>query len=235
MQHKVIDAKDVVIRFAGDSGDGMQLTGTLFANLSAVYGNGLSTFPDYPAEIRAPKGTVAGVSGFQVHIGSHKVNTPGDFCDMLVAMNPAALKANAKDICVKEAKGKEDVAKAELEAQYKPSPKATQKVAEARADAAYSVAKEKCDDLKGNEKDVCQKDAKAAQVKAKEDAKVAAAQAKPADNAAEKGAAVAEARKDANAEKNDANYKAAKERCDALSGDAKSKCVDDMKRMYGKS
>lgn len=96
MQHRVIDAKDVVIRFAGDSGDGMQLTGTLFANLSAVYGNGLSTFPDYPAEIRAPKGTVAGVSGFQVHIGSGKVNTPGDFCDMLVAMNPAALKANAK-------------------------------------------------------------------------------------------------------------------------------------------
>ena len=96
MQHKVIDINDVVIRFAGDSGDGMQLTGTLFANMSAVYGNGLSTFPDYPAEIRAPKGTVAGVSGFQVHIGSHKVNTPGDFCDMLVAMNPAALKANAK-------------------------------------------------------------------------------------------------------------------------------------------
>lgn len=96
MQHKVIDTKDVVIRFAGDSGDGMQLTGTLFANLSAIYGNGLSTFPDYPAEIRAPKGTVAGVSGFQVHIGSGKVNTPGDFCDMLVAMNPAALKANAK-------------------------------------------------------------------------------------------------------------------------------------------
>jgi 2-oxoglutarate ferredoxin oxidoreductase subunit alpha len=96
MQHRVIDAKDVVIRFAGDSGDGMQLTGTLFANLSAIYGNGLSTFPDYPAEIRAPKGTVAGVSGFQVHIGSGKVSTPGDFCDMLVAMNPAALKANAK-------------------------------------------------------------------------------------------------------------------------------------------
>ena len=96
MEHKVIDTSDVVIRFAGDSGDGMQLTGTLFANMSAVYGNGLATFPDYPAEIRAPKGTVTGVSGFQVHIGSHKVNTPGDFCDMLVAMNPAALKANAK-------------------------------------------------------------------------------------------------------------------------------------------
>ena len=96
MQHKVIDAKDVVIRFAGDSGDGMQLTGSLFADMSAIYGNGLSTFPDYPAEIRAPHGTVSGVSGFAVHIGSDKVSTPGDFCDLLVAMNPAALKANAK-------------------------------------------------------------------------------------------------------------------------------------------
>ena len=96
MQHKVIDTKDVVIRFAGDSGDGMQLTGSLFADMSAIYGNGLSTFPDYPAEIRAPHGTVSGVSGFQVHIGSEEVNTPGDFCDMLIAMNPAALKANAK-------------------------------------------------------------------------------------------------------------------------------------------
>ena len=96
MQHKVIDTKDVVIRFAGDSGDGMQLTGSLFADMSAVLGNGLSTFPDYPAEIRAPHGTVSGVSGFQVHISSTKISTPGDFCDMLVAMNPAALKANAK-------------------------------------------------------------------------------------------------------------------------------------------
>ncbi len=96
MNHKVIDAKDVVIRFAGDSGDGMQLTGTLFADASALYGNEISTFPDYPAEIRAPQGTVSGVSGFQVHFGSEGVNTPGDFCDVLVAMNPAALKANAK-------------------------------------------------------------------------------------------------------------------------------------------
>ena len=96
MQHKVIDTKDVVIRFAGDSGDGMQLTGSLFADMSAVFGNELSTFPDYPAEIRAPHGTVSGVSGFQVHIGSEQVMTPGDFCDLLVAMNPAALKANAK-------------------------------------------------------------------------------------------------------------------------------------------
>ncbi len=96
MQHKVIDVKDVVIRFAGDSGDGMQLTGSLFADMSAVYGNGLSTFPDFPAEIRAPHGTVSGVSGFTVHIGSGHISTPGDFCDMLVAMNPAALKTNAK-------------------------------------------------------------------------------------------------------------------------------------------
>ncbi|MBR0299675.1 MAG: 2-oxoacid:acceptor oxidoreductase subunit alpha [Bacteroidales bacterium] len=96
MQHRIVDVKDVVIRFAGDSGDGMQLTGSLFADMSAVYGNGLSTFPDYPAEIRAPQGTVSGVSGFQVHIGAENVTTPGDFCDMLVAMNPAALMANAK-------------------------------------------------------------------------------------------------------------------------------------------
>ena len=87
---------DVVIRFSGDSGDGMQLTGTLFSNTSALIGNGISTFPDYPAEIRAPQGTVAGVSGFQVHIGSARVANPGDYCDVLVAMNPAALKANRK-------------------------------------------------------------------------------------------------------------------------------------------
>lgn len=87
---------DVVIRFSGDSGDGMQLTGTLFSETSALVGNGISTFPDYPAEIRAPQGTVAGVSGFQVHFGSERVTNPGDYCDVLVAMNPAALKANRK-------------------------------------------------------------------------------------------------------------------------------------------
>ena len=93
---KPIDLTDVVIRFSGDSGDGMQLTGTLFSDTSALLGNGISTFPDYPAEIRAPQGTVAGVSGFQVHIGARRVNNPGDYCDVLVAMNPAALKANRK-------------------------------------------------------------------------------------------------------------------------------------------
>ncbi len=92
----MISANDITIRFSGDSGDGMQLTGTLFSDAAAFMGNGVQTFPDYPSEIRAPQGTVAGVSGFQVRIGSSRVNTPGDYCDTLVAMNPAALKANAK-------------------------------------------------------------------------------------------------------------------------------------------
>ncbi len=93
---KVIERDEVVVRFSGDSGDGMQLTGTLFSNTSAILGNDISTFPDYPAEIRAPQGTIGGVSGFQVHFGHTEVYTPGDFADVLVAMNPAALKANAQ-------------------------------------------------------------------------------------------------------------------------------------------
>jgi 2-oxoglutarate ferredoxin oxidoreductase subunit alpha len=93
---EVIEREEVVIRFSGDSGDGMQLTGTLFSDTAALFGNDLSTFPDYPAEIRAPQGTVGGVSGFQVHLGHSEINTPGDFSDVLVAMNPAAVKANAK-------------------------------------------------------------------------------------------------------------------------------------------
>ncbi|MDE5623134.1 MAG: 2-oxoacid:acceptor oxidoreductase family protein, partial [Alistipes sp.] len=95
-QHSVQELQDVVIRFSGDSGDGMQLTGTLFSDTSALMGNGISTFPDYPAEIRAPQGTVAGVSGFQVHFGDRRELNPGDYCDVLVAMNPAALKATRK-------------------------------------------------------------------------------------------------------------------------------------------
>ncbi|MDE5835702.1 MAG: 2-oxoacid:acceptor oxidoreductase family protein, partial [Paramuribaculum sp.] len=83
----------VVVRFSGDSGDGMQLAGNIFTNVSAGIGNQVSTFPDYPAEIRAPQGSLGGVSGFQVSVGT-KVHTPGDHCDVLVAMNPAALKQN---------------------------------------------------------------------------------------------------------------------------------------------
>lgn len=88
----------VVVRFSGDSGDGMQLTGTQFTNASAIAGNDISTFPDFPAEIRAPAGTLAGVSGFQVNLSSHEIFTPGDTTDVLVAMNPAALAANLPDL-----------------------------------------------------------------------------------------------------------------------------------------
>ena len=90
----VKELEQVVVRFSGDSGDGMQLAGNIFSTVSATVGNDISTFPDYPADIRAPQGSLTGVSGFQVHIGAEKVYTPGDKCDVLVAMNAAALKTN---------------------------------------------------------------------------------------------------------------------------------------------
>lgn len=93
---EVKELDQVVVRFSGDSGDGMQLAGNIFSTVSATVGNGISTFPDYPADIRAPQGSLTGVSGFQVHIGSGKVYTPGDQCDVLVAMNAAALKTQYK-------------------------------------------------------------------------------------------------------------------------------------------
>ncbi|HHH55396.1 MAG TPA: 2-oxoacid:acceptor oxidoreductase subunit alpha [Bacteroidetes bacterium] len=92
------ELKNVVIRFVGDSGDGMQLTGTQFSATSALLGNDIATFPNYPSEIRAPQGTVYGVSGFQVHIGESSIHTPGDDVDVLVAMNPAALKTNLSSV-----------------------------------------------------------------------------------------------------------------------------------------
>lgn len=91
-QLEVKELDQVVVRFSGDSGDGMQLAGNIFSTVSAIVGNGISTFPDYPSDIRAPQGSLTGVSGFQVHIGEGKVYTPGDACDVLVAMNAAALK-----------------------------------------------------------------------------------------------------------------------------------------------
>lgn len=93
---KVIEMEGAVVKFVGDSGDGMQLIGTLFSETVAIDGNDLATFPDYPAEIRAPHNTIAGVSGFQVHFGSQRIYSSGDLCDVLVAMNPASLKANLK-------------------------------------------------------------------------------------------------------------------------------------------
>ena len=95
-QLEIKELSDVVVRFSGDSGDGMQLAGNIFSTVSATVGNSISTFPDYPADIRAPQGSLTGVSGFQVHIGAGKVYTPGDKCDVLVAMNAAALKTQYK-------------------------------------------------------------------------------------------------------------------------------------------
>jgi 2-oxoglutarate ferredoxin oxidoreductase subunit alpha len=98
VKHRVEELDSVVVRFAGDSGDGMQLAGTQFTNASAIFGNDISTLPDFPAEIRAPAGTLAGVSGFQINFSSHDIYTPGDLVNTLVVMNPAALKTNLKDL-----------------------------------------------------------------------------------------------------------------------------------------
>src|SRR5256886_12422173 len=97
-KHKTEKIEQAVIRFAGDSGDGMQITGSQFTNTVALYGNDIATFPDFPAEIRAPAGTLPGVSGYQLHFSSSDVYTPGDAVDALIAMNPAALKVNIADL-----------------------------------------------------------------------------------------------------------------------------------------
>lgn len=118
---EIKDVADVVVRFSGDSGDGMQLAGNIFSTVSATVGNGISTFPDYPADIRAPQGSLTGVSGFQVHIGEGNVYTPGDECDVLVAMNAAALKTQyryakpqATIIIDTDSFGKKDLEKAQF-------------------------------------------------------------------------------------------------------------------------
>jgi 2-oxoglutarate ferredoxin oxidoreductase subunit alpha len=97
-EHQIEELERVTIRFAGDSGDGMQLTGTQFTRTAAVFGNDLATLPDFPAEIRAPAGSLPGVSGFQISFASTEIYTPGDRPDVLVAMNPAALKTNLGDL-----------------------------------------------------------------------------------------------------------------------------------------
>ena len=120
-QLEVKELDQVVVRFSGDSGDGMQLAGNIFSTVSATVGNGISTFPDFPADIRAPQGSLTGVSGFQVHIGAGKVYTPGDKCDVLVAMNAAALKTqyryakpNATIIIDTDSFGPKDLEKAQF-------------------------------------------------------------------------------------------------------------------------
>jgi len=138
---------------------------------------------------------------------------------------------NAKDICLAEANGKEKVAKADAEAAYKNTPKALEDARVTRAEAAHSVAKEKCDDLSANSKDVCVKEADAALVKAKADAKVDRVAADTKDDSAMK---QADARRQAAEDKRDADYKVAAEKCDALSGPAKNTCISDAKLRYGK-
>ncbi|MEO6410230.1 MAG: hypothetical protein ABIO45_15960 [Burkholderiaceae bacterium] len=133
----------------------------------------------------------------------------------------SSLAGNAKDICQEEAKGKEKVARAEVEYQYTGKPADNYKLAVAKADAAYEVAKEKCDDLAGNPKDVCVKEAKAAHISAKADAKSVKT--------------VVTSRADAVDEKRDAQYKVAAEKCDSLSGDAKTSCIKTAKSRYGKT
>ena len=133
----------------------------------------------------------------------------------------SSMKANAKDICVEEAKGKEKVARAELEYSYTGKPGDQNKVLVAKAKSVYAVAKEKCDDQTGNAKDVCVQQAKAAETKALADAKM--------------GKEIGEAKKDAAEDKRDADYKVAAEKCDALSGDAKSSCVTAAKARFGKA
>ena len=131
----------------------------------------------------------------------------------------ASRTANAKDICIEEAKAKEKVARAELEYGYTGKPTDQTKVQVAKAEAAYAVAKERCDDQAGNAKDVCVKEAKAAETRALADAKM--------------GKEIGEAKKDAAADKLDASYKVALEKCDALAGDAKTQCVASAKRQFG--
>lgn len=152
-----------------------------------------------------------------------------------------ALAKNAKDICVAEAKGKGKVAEAELEAEYKPTAKTHNAVRVAKAEAAYKVSMERCDDRAGNDKDVCVKEAKAAKVHAESDAEARltttkakmAADEKSADANAKASAIRTEARQDAAGEKNDADYAVAKEKCDSLSGDTKDRCVNDAKVRFG--
>ncbi|MBT9505426.1 hypothetical protein [Rhodoferax sp.] len=155
----------------------------------------------------------------------------------------ATLSGNTKDVCVLEAKGKEKIAKAELQASYKPSVKNAYEVRVAKADATYAVAKEKCDDLAGNAKDVCVKEAKATQVAAKADAKAQmkvtdankAADEKSSDARAKASSETLDARNQAATDKLDAQYKVEKEKCDTFSGNAKDNCLAQAKVRFGKS
>ncbi len=172
---------------------------------------------------------------------THKANIAGEYKSAIAGCGSFA--ANAKDVCMVEARGRENIAKAELEARYKPAQKADYQVRVAKAEAGYAVAREKCDDKAGNVKDVCLKEAKSAETAAKADAK---AQLKTSDAnkvANEKSAKAytkadkksVDARQDAAADKRDAEYAVAKEKCDTYASDAKDSCIASAKARYGKS
>jgi len=143
----------------------------------------------------------------------------------------SARSGNAKDICLEQAKGKEAIAKADAEAAYKNTPKAREEASVVRAEANYNIAKQRCDDLSGNAKDVCLKDANASLVAAKADAKVDRVASDTQQESAKK---MAEARQEAAADRRQADYKAALERCDSLNGPPKDTCISDAKLRYGK-
>jgi hypothetical protein len=184
------------------------------------------------AQTYAPKTTVASTSAAMTKEGYAQAKKDADAQYKIDKERCSSLSGNAKDICLAEAKGKDDIARAEAAAAYENTPKTRENARIAHAEAAYKVSKEKCDDLAGNQKDVCIKEAKAALVRAKADAKVDRVAMDTRKDAAAK---QADASNEANADKRDADYKVAIEKCDALAGPAKDACIGNAKAQFGKS
>ena len=183
------------------------------------------------AQTYAPKTAVASASSMSKE-GYAQAKKDADAQYKIDKERCSSLSGNAKDICMAEAKGKDDIARAEAAAAYENTPKTRENARVAHADASYKVSIEKCDDLAGNPKDVCIKEAKAALVRAKADAKVDRVAMDTRKDASTK---QADASKEANADKRDADYKVAIEKCDTFSGPAKEACVGNAKLQYGKS
>ena len=218
-------ASDVVLEPKGKNMSKLLIALFVAAGLGVA---GCATQRDAPMAAAKPMAPVAPISkdayDTAVKNAEAQFKTDKDAC--------SSRSGNAKDICLAEANSKEKVAKADAEAAYKNTPKAREDMRDARAEATYNVAKQKCDALSGNPKDVCVKEADAALVKAKADAKVDRVAADTQKDAATK---QADAAKDANADKRNADYKVAIEKCDAFAGPAKDTCVSNAKAQYGKS
>ena len=184
------------------------------------------------AQTYAPKTTLASASSSLTKEGYAQAKKDADAQYKVDKERCSSLSGNAKDICMAEAKGKDDIARAEAAAAYENTPKTRENARVAHAEATYKVSMEKCDDLAGNQKDVCVKEAKAALVRAKADAKVDRVAMDTRKDAAAK---QADASKEANADKRDADYKVAIEKCDALAGPAKEACIGNAKARFGKT